>query len=347
MRRVESELGRRTAPAGAGLALLLAAALLLASPGPAPAAADHNCRFWACTADGIPAGVVSDHLSALPSSIERLSQGNPNGWSVAYYAGAEPTIRRGMLPAYLDPEFDSAVTDAAGSFSWIAVSHIRACSSGLCDIPNPHPFARQKNGKHWLMGHNGTIDKEVLLGLIRPEYFDANPPQYGDNLGEWIDSDLYFIYMLQTIEDFGWDTRGGIAAAVGQLRDAIPGDEEELNFFLTDGSTIWAYREGNSLYYLHEPAGSSPRVMTLLRPGPDGSPRPAGRAGAGSDSASPCGDSPAGDAQPWPSGPRLLGVPFAAVASQFPSSSQGRWVGLRDGQLVTLSAARPPTIEDI
>lgn len=348
MAELKSLRRRPLAGSRVGLAHLLLAAVLLALAGPGLAVAGHNCRFWACAADGIPAPVVSTHLSALPNSIEHLSQGNRNGWGVAFYAnGAEPTVRRGLLPAYLDPEFDGAVIEASASSAWIAVSHIRACSSGLCDIPNPHPFARSKNGRHWLMGHNGTLDKELLLGLIRPEYFEANPPQYGENLDQWIDSDLYFIYMLQTLEDFGWDVRCGIAAVVERLRESIPGDEEELNFFLTDGSTIWAYREGNSLYYLYEPASSLRRVATLLRRGPDGNPQPVEQSGIPHDPGLPDVSSIADNARTRPAGPRSLGIPYSAVASQYPSSGQGRWVGLWDGQLVTLTPTQPPIVEDI
>jgi hypothetical protein len=85
----------------------------------------------------------------------------------------------------LDPNFDAAVDEAALATPRIAVSHVRNTSSGTTPASgNPHPFERVKDGRHWLMGHNGTIDKDVLYdpdhpndGLIRPDYFAANPPQ--------------------------------------------------------------------------------------------------------------------------------------------------------------------------
>ena len=61
---------------------------------------------------------------------------------------------------------------------------------------DPHPFERVKDDRYWLMGHNGTIDKDVLVSLIRPDYLAANPPQYGSNQSEWIDSDLYQIFLF-------------------------------------------------------------------------------------------------------------------------------------------------------
>ncbi|HVP58787.1 MAG TPA: class II glutamine amidotransferase [bacterium] len=291
----------------AGLAIMLVAAAL------ASAEADHNCRFWACASEAIPDFVITEHLTSLPNSIENLSRSNEDGWSLAYYSlgSAAPTVHRGKPPAWQDAGFDSAVAEAARRSPQIAVSHIRACSSGLCEIPNPHPFERVKDGKHWLMGHNGTISKQVLLDLIRPEYLEANPPQYGSNPSEWIDTDLYFIYMLQTIEDHNWQVKPAIGEVIEHLREAIPGDSETFNFFLTDGTTVWAYRQGNTLYYVYDPATPSARR--------GGRPRAAA----------------------------TVGTAYSAVASQFPSASQGIWQEMANGDLVTLTPSSPPVLETV
>jgi len=168
-----------------------------------------------------------------------------------------------------------------------------------------------KNGKHWLMGHNGTISKQVLLDLIRPDYLEANPPQYGRNYSEWIDTDLYLIYMLQTVEDHTWQVKPAIGEVVEHLREAIPGDGEMLNFFLTDGTTLWAYRQGHTLYYMYDSAvpsarrgGTTPRAATA-------------------------------------------GTPYSAVASQFPSVSQGFWHEMANGDLVTLTPSGRPAVETV
>lgn len=243
--------------------------LLLAAPGSILTAADargeakltteyHNCRFWGIVSENAPAAVIQAHLVTEPNSIENLSHANPDGWSVGYYPDGDsaPVVNRGEDPAYVDPLFDAAVTEAANATPRIAVAHVRACSSGLCDIPNPHPFEREKNGRHWLMGHNGTIDKSVLLGLIRPDYFAANPPQYGSDQSQWIDSELYFIFVLQTLDDFNWQVKLALGQVIRSLYEDIPGTGEQLNFFLTDGTTLWAYREGRSLYYSYDTSGT-------------------------------------------------------------------------------------------
>jgi len=231
----------------------------------------HNCRFWGIISLDVPDSVIADHLVNLPKSIENLSWFNPNGWSIGYYSDSEagPEIWRGELVAAQDALFDTAVTATMGADPQVVVSHIRMCSSGLCDIPNPHPFERIKNGKHWLMGHNGTIDKQVLLDLIRPEYLAANPPQYGGSISEWIDSDLFFILILQCLEDSRWAVKPALGKAVQLLRDSISGTNEQLNLFLTDGNTLWAYREGNTLYYLFEDGGSAWTAVASQFPSPD------------------------------------------------------------------------------
>ena len=145
------------------------------------------------------------------------------------------------------------------------------------------------------MGHNGTIDKSVLLSLIRPDYLAANPPVNGTNQSEWNDSELYFMFMLQTIEDYNYNIKLALGHVIQCLCDKIPGTGEQLNFFLTDGTTLWGYCQGRSLYYYYNPTG----------------------------------------------------VSYSVLASQYTSSSQGSWVTVSDGQLVTMSQSNAPVVEGI
>ena len=183
----------------------------------------HECRFWGIIAADAPSSAIEDHLVNLPNSIKNLAAANPDGWSVGYYPDGttEPIVLRGYPPANIDPDFDSAAFEAADATPRIAVSHIRNTSSGVTPLGQSHPFERIKNGKHWLMGHNGTIDKNVLLKLIRPDYFAANPPLYGSNQTEWIDTDLYQLFVLQTLEDFNWQVKPALAYVIQRLRERI------------------------------------------------------------------------------------------------------------------------------
>ena len=238
----------------------------------------HECRFWGIIAGDAPGSVIEDHLVNFPNSIKILGAANPNGWSVGYYpdGSLDPVVLRGYQPASTDSAFNAAASEAAAATPRIAVSHVRSTSSGVIPLTgNPHPFERIKNGKHWLMGHNGTIDKNVLLKLIRPGYFAANPPLYGLNQSEWIDSDLYQIFVLQTLEDFNWQVKPALGYVIHRLREKIgpstSPSTEQLNFFLTDGTNLWGYREGNTLWYLDETSNPTPYSVLASQP-PSSSP---------------------------------------------------------------------------
>jgi predicted glutamine amidotransferase len=215
----------------------------------------HNCRLWAIISNSAPEAIITSHLITLPNSLKNLSQNNDDGWGIVYYFPCKdyPIVFRNSLPAYLDSSFDSAVVTISQANPRVAAAHIRRCSSGLCNIPDPHPFVRTKNNRHWLFAHNGTISKNILLNLIRPDYLAANPPQYGGNdTASWIDTDLYFIFILQTLEDLNGEIRPALGTAIELLHQAIPETGRFLNFYLSDGNTIWGYCEGNTLFYMHD-----------------------------------------------------------------------------------------------
>ncbi len=211
----------------------------------------HNCRFWGAISTVMDSLKLHDQLIVQPQSLENISPSNPNGWALAHFAGENsyPIIRRGANPAIEDPLYDMAVAKAGEDSARIVIGHVRNCTSGLCEIPNPHPFYRFMNGKHWFLAHNGTIYKHVLMDLLRPDFLLANPPVNGENYEEWIDSELYFLYILQTLEDHNWEMAPAMGEVVEWLRVRVMGDVEQLNFVMSDGQTVWAYREGINLYY--------------------------------------------------------------------------------------------------
>jgi predicted glutamine amidotransferase len=261
--------------------------------GPAPA--PHNCRFWGILSRATPAAVIRAHLVDLPFSLRNLAVANPNGWAVGHYAddSGAPTLLRGEPAADVDPLFVEAAEGAGSGTPRIAVSHIRRCSSGLCDIADPHPFSRQQGGKSWLMGHNGSLSKEMLLTLLDPDYLTANPPRTGAGDGEWIDSELYFLLMLQTIAALSGDVDPALAQVIAGIH-LSGASYDGLNFFLTDGATLWAYREGQSLSYVSDAAGAC-----------------------------------------------------SAIASQAPTATQGKWISMKDGQLLRLDQDTPPVLVDL
>lgn len=221
---------------------------------------NHECRFWAMTSPSLPESVVMDHLVYGSSSLKTLGALNYNGWGLAYYNNSEPTVLRGTLPASSDQAFDLAAQELAESGSRIGVGHVRRATSGASDIPNPHPFMRFKCGKWWAYGHNGGLSEPALKELIGQEYLDQNPPTVGDNWSDprVVDSDLYMLYILKCVEEKDWNVTEGIAEAVSDITQNAYGT---MNFFLTDGETIWSFRLGNTLFYYYNETSPSYAVV--------------------------------------------------------------------------------------
>jgi len=257
----------------------------------------HECRFWGMIANSLPEDVVLDHLVDLPNSLKNLGATNRDGWGIAYYNDTEPIVRRGEPPASEDPNFDLAAEEVASSEGRIGIGHVRRSASPPYNVPNPHPFKRFKNEGWWLFAHHGTIDKYLLVNLIGDEYLAANPPEIGGNIDEWNDSELYFIYLLKCMDESSWNVTAGVARAVTAICDVNP--NYNMNFVLSNGEVLWAFRRGDAqhmLYYYY-------------------------------NSASP---------------------QYSAVASQYPTSSQGDWVALDNYNFIELTRTAPPTIvEDI
>lgn len=250
----------------------------------------HECRLWGITAAQLSSAVVLNQLIYQPNSLKALGASNPNGWGLGFYNNIEPIVLRGQSAANTDPDFNLAAKEVAGSGAIIAVGHVRRASSGLVNIPDPHPFERYKNGTWWLFCHNGGIDKTILINLIGTQYLTQNPPIVGSNSSEWIDSELYFIYVLKCCEQNNWNVQKGITKAVIDICNQVPGTGETLNFLLTNGTTLRGFRKGNTLYYYN-------------------------------------------DSQ------------YLAVASQYPTSSQGAWITVSDFYLVTLVRGSSPSVQ--
>lgn len=225
----------------------------------------HQCRFWGMIAYSLPETVVLDHLINAPHSLKTLGASNYNGWGLAYYNDTEPVVRRGELPANTDPNFTMVAQELARSGSHIGLGHVRLATSGATNIPNPHPFIRYKGGKWWTFGHNGGLSKETLKALIGTEYLAENPPTVGDDWDDpnVVDSDLYMLYIIKCIEESYWNASQGIAKAVGDISQV---DYGAMNFFLSDGETLWGFRKGNTLYYYYNETFPQYSVITSQPP---------------------------------------------------------------------------------
>lgn len=203
-------------------------------------AGSHNCRFWAGLSDKtIPGQVVENDLANQPNSLKNLSAANPDGWGIVSYGGqgAEPIIDRGNLPAKNDQSYDAAVNRLAEAKSKIIIAHVRSAGSGCLgnEVRDPHPFSKKFNNRSWTFAHNGTIDKKSLIKLIGEKYLQDNPPNCSGlteclpcRKDQWVDSELYFLYLMQNIENNKWQADEALVKALKILELEKPDDKKKF-----------------------------------------------------------------------------------------------------------------------
>ncbi len=113
-----------------------------------------------------------------------------------------------------------------------------------------HPHWQELNGKFYSLEHNGNISDLMQqfyegIQIINPEWFQNHESNWeGDSLGPnaWIDSELYFHYILSNIEAVGDDVIQGIYNALSNPSVNIINEWQSANFILSDGIALYAYR---------------------------------------------------------------------------------------------------------
>lgn len=229
------------------------------------------CRFWAGVGKKLPQAFVTEQVLSAPQSLKILGREYQDGWSIGYYENGIPIVFRGIWPSSADIKFDYAVRDVAEVEESIAFAHLRRASSGCVKgVPNPHPFEFQFNGKSWVFGHNGGIPKQLLIGLIGPEFISEHPPQActGNPPESWIDSELLLIFLMKSIHENNMSVEDGLLAGLQNIYDLTEDEDRFLNFFLSDGETLWAFRKGSTLFFKENGPGRIHQISSDI-PDPD------------------------------------------------------------------------------
>jgi hypothetical protein len=212
------------------------------------AAVDDHCRLWGMVSYSFPQGVVMDQLVNFPDSLKNLGggpdgPGNVNGWGLLYFSSVSPVVVRGQPQAYTDNAFNVAAQQLAASGNQVGMGHVRNAASGAINIPDPHPFIRERGGKTWALAHNGVLNIANLKSLIGSTYLSYFVPEVGSNWNDpnVVDTDLYLIYVIKCIEDSGWDVKRGLAEAETEIYRTD--SSANANFLLSDGVEMWGYKE--------------------------------------------------------------------------------------------------------
>src|SRR5512134_1504235 len=208
------------------------------------------CRLYAQRAD--VASSAESSLCSSPNALRFQSHKHPHGWGVAWYEGAQPVLRRGILPAHEDDAFREA---AARAHSQVVVAHVRDASVGRVCADNTHPFLHER----WVFAHNGTVARFKASDRVRARIEAEIDPDLRALLCGETDSERCFHVFLSRIRA---ELRSGaeadlqaVRAALAATTSAVQGAADDashhssLNFVVSDGRLVAACRRGRDLVF--------------------------------------------------------------------------------------------------
>jgi glutamine amidotransferase len=190
------------------------------------------CRLFGCVARE-PISVKHDLLEAENPLIHQ-SEEHDSGWGMAVYkkaAGEDPRCMRFPEAAHENDEFVDATSLKGRMFN----VHVRRATVGGLSHENTHPFCMGP----YSFCHNGTI--------IRPQ--KLNGTDMREPAGQ-TDSEVFFNFLMRDFdpEHAARCLRKDIRAVIE--RSPFSG----LNFLLTDGLKLYAYKLGIfGLYWAARP----------------------------------------------------------------------------------------------
>jgi predicted glutamine amidotransferase len=190
-------------------------------------------------------------LREAPRSLAALSREHRDGWGLAVWNDASSwQIDKGIACAHEDERFH----ELAGGMGELLVAHIRQKTVGCSSLENTHPF----HSGRWIFAHNGTIKDVAFLRA------NVSPARKRAILGQ-TDSELFFAYLLTSLDEAGLGDAEPDAATDGVIRQAVRAVRERpdfgaCNFLLSDSICTYAHRFGRSLFLLERGPADAVRV---------------------------------------------------------------------------------------
>jgi len=177
------------------------------------------------------------HFEFSCSHFKPLGARNPHGWGIGWYdKQGNGKVKKEAIRADISKNYDYICHKI---HSHLIIEHVRLASCGDICTENSHPF----KFNNWIFAHNGGVDKKSLLKSLKPEYHDRL-----FNNDKCTDSEVYFHFLLQNIDENNGDIIKGICYGLEKIQNEL--GHGGLNFLLSDGKRLYAYRNGNSLYFL-------------------------------------------------------------------------------------------------
>ncbi len=172
-----------------------------------------------------------------------------DGWS--WYDDSNSHWQWGSNYEPLDEIIEPTIMDNDTKAS-IVLGHDRQGTGGKGN----HPFRLTVNGTDYTFEHNGNV------GNLKDDFFFGAEALYSDwfndyesnwdgsssSYSDWIDSELYFHYLIANIEYvYNGDVIKGIYNALDNI--GILGTDTSANFILSDGVNVYAYKATNGNDY--------------------------------------------------------------------------------------------------
>jgi glutamine amidotransferase len=198
---------------------------------------------------------LRDCLPDASRSVDWLAQEHPHGCGIALCSAEKSWhLHKNAGRARVDPAVSEIATAEAAE---IVLAHVRKRTVGRVCLANTQPFRDDR----WVFAHKGTIRD---LDFLRRRTSAKRARQLSGDT----DSELLFSYLLSCL-DAGHATGGeptehadaSLAFAVRELREHTP--PGEYSFLMSDGSSLYAYRQGVRLFVLQRRERQGASVPSL------------------------------------------------------------------------------------
>jgi len=179
--------------------------------------------------------------------------GNPDGWGVAYFEGADAMVLREPIPAVKSQMVQ--FLDRHSPRSKLIISHVRRATMGGHKLANTQPFKRVLGGRTHVFAHNGFVP------LPRQSVTSCWLSPLGDT-----DSEQLFCDLLGKLERV-W-RKGGIPS-LEERYDVITRFAREIlhlgasNFLYSDGINLFAH--GHRLTLPGDAVSDEPGLYVYLQ----------------------------------------------------------------------------------
>jgi hypothetical protein len=197
---------------------------------------------------------------------------NSDGYGVLYYkmgstlVAEEEEFYKSGLGIWYTPDNNDPMDLAENAVmnpdnqATIVLGHDRLGTGG----EGSHPFIFKWNGNTYTFIHNGIVSwaaKDAFMNFLGEDWFLEHPSNwfgvYG-NLGSFIDSELFFHFIMSRVIENDGNVEAGIIEALNctdvmgvNFRSMVFSAQTTMNFVLSDGIALYVFRNSRYAEALH------------------------------------------------------------------------------------------------